>query len=554
MVTSFPAVFFREWKRVVPRSLGKGWTAPVLNLVALAFVFIFIPWMLGLAFLNAFVVIVFAMLSIFFVADLTAASFASDQGRRELQELVASRASAKALLAAKSAAIVSFSWMCGLLALAVCFASVNVFNRGGGLLLPPAPVLADASILSLAACCAVGLMAVLVSLRSRSAQAAQGATKLSLMSALLLIFNVYWFMPEQWKSALSEQMSASGITKLVWICSGILFGIAAALFPVAHRRIARGIETRQGSGGLRTAMLSVVSLNVLYFAGFLAFPAAAARILIFAGRGPSCETTQAMQAFQRRLQQKDIEKAIVERSRLTQRDPGGYQLWETPKGAFWEPTIEGTAILPQIAEMEAKYLAAPENPIRAGDIVLDCGANVGVFTREALRQGAAVVVAIEPAPQNLECLRRNFAQESAAGRVIVYPKGVWDKDDFLTLGHHETTTAMDSFVVRDHTREGVKVPLTTIDKLVRELNLPRVDFIKMDIEGAEQRALAGAEQTIRQYRPRMEISVNHLPEDPVNVPAVIAKAQPGYRIDCLQCELHPQSFRLQSEILYFRLP
>jgi hypothetical protein len=41
-----------------------------------------------------------------------------------------------------------------------------------------------------------------------------------------------------------------------------------------------------------------------------------------------------------------------------------------------------------------------------------------------------------------------------------------------------------------------KFPLTTIDKLVAELKLPKVDFIKMDIEGAEVKALNGARETI----------------------------------------------------------
>jgi FkbM family methyltransferase len=46
----------------------------------------------------------------------------------------------------------------------------------------------------------------------------------------------------------------------------------------------------------------------------------------------------------------------------------------------------------------------------------------------------------------------------------------------------------------------VVVPLTTIDKLVSELNLPRVDFIKMDIEGAEKLALTGGRATIQPKR------------------------------------------------------
>ena len=57
------------------------------------------------------------------------------------------------------------------------------------------------------------------------------------------------------------------------------------------------------------------------------------------------------------------------------------------------------------------------------------------------------MVAIEPAPENIECLSRNFKDEIARGRVIVYPKGVWDKDDFLTMNIDEHNSAADSFVI-----------------------------------------------------------------------------------------------------------
>src|SRR5260370_17207178 len=49
-----------------------------------------------------------------------------------------------------------------------------------------------------------------------------------------------------------------------------------------------------------------------------------------------------------------------------------------------------------------------------------------------------------------------------------------------------------SFVRTEDTHAGSALPLTTIDKIVSELALDRVDFIKMDIEGAEPNALRGA--------------------------------------------------------------
>ena len=83
-----------------------------------------------------------------------------------------------------------------------------------------------------------------------------------------------------------------------------------------------------------------------------------------------------------------------------------------------------------------------------------------------------MVVAIEPEPNNVESLRRTYAREIADGRVIVYPKGVWDKDDVLSMMVYPNS-ALDTFVMseRVETRDKpveVKLPLTTIDNLVTE--------------------------------------------------------------------------------------
>ncbi len=95
------------------------------------------------------------------------------------------------------------------------------------------------------------------------------------------------------------------------------------------------------------------------------------------------------------------------------------------------------------------------------------------------------------------------------------------------------------------------VPLTTIDRLVEELKLERVDFIKMDVEGAEQRALRGGQATLARFHPRLEISVNHLPEDPIMVPRVIREAWPGYRSEYLLCELK-KDWRVVANIVFFQ--
>ncbi len=304
--------------------------------------------------------------------------------------------------------------------------------------------------------------------------------------------------------------------------------------------------------GIFTVAVIAASAYAAYFVAFLAYPPAGVALLLIAGRGPECGRWEALKAYYRHYRSRSAEPREVNASRILSSDPAGFQLVESSMGRFWEPAIEGhSSVLAQVTEMEFKYLGVSGLLPQPGEIVLDCGANVGVFTRKALDSGARTVVAIEPAPKNVVCLKRNFAAEISKGQVMVIEKGVWDREDLLRLGEHEDTPAEDSFVKHQKTHSGPVVPLTTIDNLVRDLSLDRVDFIKMDIEGAEQRALTGAAETLAEFRPRLEISVNHLPEDPVQVPLIVKRAWPGYSIECLRCEPGPHR-RIAAEILFFR--
>jgi len=148
----------------------------------------------------------------------------------------------------------------------------------------------------------------------------------------------------------------------------------------------------------------------------------------------------------------------------------------------------------------------------------------------------------------LECLRRNFAAEIADGRVVLYPKGIWDKDDVLKLQVDPADSARDTFVRPIEGAQFIEAPLTTVDKLVIELRLPKVDFIKMDIEGAEQKAVIGAKNTIARFRPRMALCIYHVRGDETMVPKLVHDAVPDYRVakTCLCLE-----DRVQPEVAFF---
>ncbi len=269
------------------------------------------------------------------------------------------------------------------------------------------------------------------------------------------------------------------------------------------------------------------------------------------GRSPVCPMPNALKAAENLKAQIRYKDEILGASKLIEKDPAGYHLWDTPMGRWWIPEGDDWVLPFNLAEQKRKIYGTGDQAVKAGDIVLDCGANVGVYTRVALDAGAKLVVAIEPAPENIESLKRNFPAEIAAGRVIIYPKGVWDKDDTLTLSIDPHNTAADSFVINQKpSNKTIQVPLTTIDKLVAELNLPRVDYIKMDIEGAETRALAGGRNSIAKHHPRMALSAYHVPTDPVKIPEAVLGAWPGYKMECGPCA-ETEDGRVRPDVLYF---
>jgi hypothetical protein len=70
----------------------------------------------------------------------------------------------------------------------------------------------------------------------------------------------------------------------------------------------------------------------------------------------------------------------------------------------------------------------------------------------------------------------------------------------------------------------------SIDDFVSANGITKVDFIKMDIEGAELKALKGAKQTIKKFKPKLAIAIYHSMEDFVTIPNWILNLNLDYNI------------------------
>jgi FkbM family methyltransferase len=225
--------------------------------------------------------------------------------------------------------------------------------------------------------------------------------------------------------------------------------------------------------------------------------------------------------------------------------------YRTRVGDIWIPAPGASLV--RWLEWEITGLGVYETAgasIDPGDTVIDCGAHVGLFTKFALSRGAGRVIAVEPDPTNIAMIESNLAAEITAGRVTVVKAGVWDEKSTLVLADSQEDSARHSFV------RGVPnstplpgIPVLPLDDIVAELGLDRVDFIKMDIEGAERRALAGARRTLAQFSPKMAISTYHLLDDVTAIPAVVTSLAPGYRISAKDVEAELDRYR--TKVMFF---
>jgi FkbM family methyltransferase len=180
--------------------------------------------------------------------------------------------------------------------------------------------------------------------------------------------------------------------------------------------------------------------------------------------------------------------------------------------------------------------------------MIDGGGHIGESAATALKMGAARVITIEVDPINAEAIRRNLAAAIADGRQTVLQVGVWDSPGTLQLERGEASTMSETHV-EAHGQNTISVPVTTIDHIVKDLGLPRVDVIKLDIEGAEPNALRGARETLARFKPALAIGTYHNAGDLADIRQIVHTARPDYTERATRCL--PANERIQPHVLFF---
>ncbi len=145
---------------------------------------------------------------------------------------------------------------------------------------------------------------------------------------------------------------------------------------------------------------------------------------------------------------------------------------------------------------------------------------------------AAVILSVCPRIERIFAVEadartvKKLSEYAAGTNGIVQPvhAALWDTPDTLT---YSASASRGAGTAGTNKRARIEtVPADTVNRIAGNT---RIDFLKLDVEGAEARALAGADTVIRRDAPLLAVSLYHRTEDLFALPILIAERYTGYR-------------------------
>lgn len=175
-----------------------------------------------------------------------------------------------------------------------------------------------------------------------------------------------------------------------------------------------------------------------------------------------------------------------------------------------------------VSSKEATYFIE-EVVLSENEVFIDCGAYIG-DTIDAFLQHCPKykqIVSLEPDADNFDKLVKKHGNNP---KITLINAGTYDKDGTVSFAGN----GLQGMVIegQPNPAEGIQIQVKKIDSL----QLEKVSFIKMDIEGAELNALKGAADTITKDKPKLAISIYHSNEDMISIAEYINELMPSYKL------------------------
>jgi len=186
-----------------------------------------------------------------------------------------------------------------------------------------------------------------------------------------------------------------------------------------------------------------------------------------------------------------------------------------------------TEVLPAVqAWVLNQYELIGKCEVSPGSYVIDGGAYKGETSFWFLSKGAEKIYSFEPDSNCFSLLSENIKRNRVPDKIIPIKKALSNKVGIISF----IATGVGASKLDAECKSQENIEAVTLDSFVKKEGLPRVDFIKLDVEGAELEVLEGAVESIKKFRPKMAISVYHKPEDIITIPKFILKLIPSAKL------------------------
>lgn len=136
----------------------------------------------------------------------------------------------------------------------------------------------------------------------------------------------------------------------------------------------------------------------------------------------------------------------------------------------------------------------------SGKLCLDIGAHVGIWSKR-LSRDFDNVICFEPLQKHIDCHKKNCEE---LNNITLHDYALSDGENVTEMVTRDFNSGMSSLLNRKF-KDGTKVVIKT--KTLDSFDLPKMDFIKMDVEGYEKEVIAGGKNTILKYFPKIYIEI-----------------------------------------------
>lgn len=182
--------------------------------------------------------------------------------------------------------------------------------------------------------------------------------------------------------------------------------------------------------------------------------------------------------------------------------PAIKEVWFRGVRVFVNPDDTVGSIILKGEEPEQIELDHIINNVKDDSVIVDVGACYGEYALVCANKARkGIVVAIEPNPLHFELLKRGIEFNNFKN-IILINKALSDRvckmEFYIGNKHLEGSSLFKPNVMgTDREYKTIQIDVTTLDKLLQELNIHRIDILKIDSEGAELKIMKGAENILK---------------------------------------------------------